>query len=93
VATSRAVLAEAERLGFAEPVRRAGARIVVDTCTYITPILASGVRTVMTNSGKWAWYAPGNIGVDVALGSMAECVASARAGTVVRDETLWASER
>jgi predicted aconitase len=90
VATSRAVLAEAERLGYAEPVRAAGGQIVVDTCTYITPILDRMVRTVMTNSGKWAWYAPGNIGVDVVLGSLAECVRSAQAGTVWRDEALWA---
>lgn len=89
VATSRAVLAEAERLGFAEPIRAAGARIVVDTCTYLAPILGPRVRNVMTNSGKWAWYAPGNIGVGAVLGSLPECVASARAGTVVRDEALW----
>ncbi|MGW4486562.1 aconitase X [Amycolatopsis sp. NPDC004368] len=91
VTTSRAVLAEAERLGYAETVRAAGARIVVDTCTYITPIVEADVRTAMTNSGKWAWYAPGNIGVDVVFGSLAECVASARAGRVVRDEALWTS--
>lgn len=91
VTTSRAVLAEAERLGHAETARAAGARIVVDTCSYITPILDAEVRTAMTNSGKWAWYAPGNIGVAVTLGSMAECVASARTGYLVRDEELWAS--
>ena len=39
---------------------------------------------VMTNSGKWAYYAPGNIGVEVAFGSLADCIASARAGQVVR---------
>ncbi|MFI5607756.1 aconitase X [Amycolatopsis sp. NPDC051903] len=91
VTTSRAVLAEAERLGYAETVRAAGGRIVVDTCTYLTPIVEQDVRTAMTNSGKWAWYAPGNIGVAVVFGSLAECVASARAGRVVRDEALWAS--
>ncbi|WP_236792992.1 aconitase X catalytic domain-containing protein [Amycolatopsis sp. GM8] len=89
VTTSRAVLAEAERLGFAAKIRDAGARIVVDTCTYITPILDPGLRTVMTSSGKWAWYAPGNIGVDTVLGSLGECAASARAGHLVRDEALW----
>ena len=90
VTTSRAVLAEAERLGYVEPLRAAGGRIVVDTCTYITPVLDRAVRTVMTNSGKWAWYAPGNIGVGVVLGSLGECVRSARAGSVRRDEVLWA---
>ncbi len=91
VSTSRAVLAEADRHGYVQPLRAAGGRIVTDTCTYVTPILDPSVRVVMTNSGKWAWYAPGNLGIDVVLGSLADCVASARAGRVVRDEGSWAS--
>jgi len=39
---------------------------------------------VMTNSGKWAYYAPANIGATVAFGELADCVASAAAGKVVR---------
>ncbi len=39
---------------------------------------------VMTNSGKWAHYAPGNLGVEVAFGTLAECIASAAAGRVTR---------
>ena len=89
VSTSRAVLAEATRLGHLAPVEAAGARIVTDTCTYVTPVLAPGTKTVMTNSGKWAWYAPANLGEDTVLGTLAECVASARAGKVVRDDRLW----
>ncbi len=38
----------------------------------------------MTDSGKWAYYAPGNIGAEVVLGSLAECIDSAVAGHVVR---------
>ena len=38
----------------------------------------------MTNSGKWAHYAPGNIGVRVAFGELGDCIASAAAGHVVR---------
>ena len=34
----------------------------------------------MTNSGKWAHYAPGNIGVEVAFGAMEDCIRSAAAG-------------
>jgi predicted aconitase len=89
VSTSRAVLAEATRLGHTAPIEAAGARIVTDTCTYVTPVLDPSVRTVMTSSGKWAWYAPGNLGIDTVLGTIAECVASARAGKVVRDDRLW----
>jgi predicted aconitase len=39
---------------------------------------------VMTNSGKFAYYAPGNIGAEIAFGSLAQCIASARAGMVRR---------
>jgi predicted aconitase len=58
--------------------------VVTDTCTYLTPILERLDGAVMTNSGKWAYYAPGNIGVQVAFGSLDDCVASAAAGRVVR---------
>jgi predicted aconitase len=57
---------------------------VADTCTYITAILKRLDGAVMTNSGKWAHYAPGNIGVEVAFGDIEECIAAAAAGRVVR---------
>lgn len=90
VSTSRAVFAEAERQGHLASCTERGATILTDTCSYVTPVLDPGVRTVMTNSGKWAWYAPANLGVEVVFGSLAECVASACAGRVVRDESQWA---
>lgn len=89
ISTSRAVLAEATALGYVALCENVGAKIVVDTCTYVTPVLAAGARTAMTTSGKWAWYAPANLGVGVVFGTLAECVASARAGRVVRDESAW----
>ena len=46
----------------------------------------------MTDSAKWAWYAPGNLGFDIAFGSMEECVRSASAGAIVRDEELWSGD-
>lgn len=57
---------------------------VADTCTYITAIIRRFNGVVMTNSGKWAHYAPGNIGVQVAFGEMEDCIASAAAGRVIR---------
>jgi predicted aconitase len=38
---------------------------------------------VMTDSAKWAYYAPGNLGVDVAFGTLADCVESAVLGDVL----------
>lgn len=90
ISTARDTLAEAETSGVAARLRAAGAELLVDTCSYITPILRSPHGPVMTDSGKWAYYAPGNIGAQVALGSLAECVASAVAGHVTRDDT-WGS--
>jgi predicted aconitase len=84
VNTSREVLAALEQRGWAARLREAGVTLVIDTCTYVTAIMRDLSGAVMTNSGKWAYYAPGNIGVEVAFGSLAECMDSARAGRVVR---------
>jgi predicted aconitase len=88
VNTSRAQLAGVGSV--ADDLADAGVTIVTDTCTYITPILHDVAGPVMTDSGKWAWYAPSNLGFDVALGGLEECVRSAAAGRVIRDEQLWA---
>lgn len=89
ISTSREVLAEARTQGYAQVCEAAGARLVADTCTYLVPVLADSVSTAMTTSGKWAWYAPANLGINVVLGTLEECVASARAGRVIRDESRW----
>lgn len=70
--------------GWDEILASAGVTVVVDTCTYVTSVMRALDGAVMTNSGKWAYYAPGNLGIDVAFGTLADCMASARAGRVVR---------
>lgn len=84
VNTSRAVLERLEACGSAEALRSAGVTLVIDTCTYVTPVLRDLSGAIMTNSGKWAYYAPGNLGIEVAFGSLADCMTSARAGRVTR---------
>ena len=81
---SRATLDEVRKRGWEGPLRAARVTIVADTCVYVSALMRPGVATVMTNSGKCAYYAPGNLGVEVAYGSLAECIASASAGKVVR---------
>lgn len=88
LSTSRAVLSAAGRHGLIGILERAGVQVVVDTCTYVTPILRPGTRVVMTNSAKWAHYAPANLGVDVVLASLAECATSAREGRVLLDDNI-----
>ncbi len=87
VSTGRDVLAAAEERGIAARLRDAGVELLVDTCSYIAPILRHAAGPVMTDSAKWAYYAPGNIGAQVVFGSTEECIASAVAGHVVRDES------
>lgn len=84
VNTGRGVLDALEASGDAARLRAAGITIVSDTCTYVTAIIRDLSGAVMTNSGKWAWYAPANLGIDVAFGSLADVMASAKAGRVVR---------
>jgi predicted aconitase len=90
--TSRHVLARIEALGWLASLEAAGVRLVVDTCTYVTSILRETAGVGMTSSAKWAWYAPGNLGVRVVLGSLRECVESAVEGRVVGDDTLWSRQ-
>ncbi|KUI29313.1 aconitase X catalytic domain-containing protein [Mycobacterium sp. GA-2829] len=68
--------------GIASVLTDAGVRIVTDTCTYNTPILGRVDGLIMTNSAKWAWYAPKNIGVDVLFADLDACVQSAVEGKV-----------
>ncbi|MFN2417389.1 MAG: aconitase X [Candidatus Limnocylindria bacterium] len=89
VSTGRDVLAEASERGFVGRLRDAGVDLLVDTCSYVAPMLRNAAGPVMTDSGKWAYYAPGNIGASVVFGSSAECIRSAVAGRVVRDLAPW----
>lgn len=65
-----------------------GGVVVTDTCTYLTPIIGDVDGVVMTNSGKWAYYAPANLGVRVVFGNTADCVESAVHGEIVNTGML-----
>ncbi len=92
VSTSRHVAESIADKGWDRELERAGAKVLVDTCTYFGPAVQGCRGRVMTNSAKWAYYAPGMLLVDVAFGSLRDCVESAVKGEVVRDPTLWSSK-
>jgi predicted aconitase len=82
--TGRHALAEIEKNNIRSSLEAAGVTLVADTCVVVTPILkelSGGV--LMTNSGKFAQYAPGNTGYGVVFGSTTECVESAVSGRPV----------
>ena len=82
--TGRHVVAALDGNGRRKRLEELGVVVVADTCVVVTPILpdlANGV--LMTNSGKFAHYAPGNTGYGVVYASLADCVESAVAGRPV----------
>lgn len=89
VTTSRIMRDLAAQAGILAPIESFGARITVDTCVLATPMLPKSIKVLMTNSGKYAHYAPGLLSTQMVFGSMADCVESATQGHVVRDESLW----
>jgi predicted aconitase len=72
-------------------LQRAGVSIIGDICSYYAPGINGMKGRVMTNSAKWAYYAPGMLPVSVCFGSLRECVESAIRGEVWRDPRLWAA--
>jgi hypothetical protein len=91
VSTSRVVRDLARARGWIAELERAGVEVPVDVCTYYSPRVRGLRGRVMTNAAKWAYYAPGMLQVEVAFGSLKECVESAVRGEVWRDPGLWTS--
>jgi predicted aconitase len=91
VTTSRAVAILAQRMGAIDAIRSFGGEIMVDTCILTSPVLGDEVRTLMTSSAKFAYYAPGLLQRGMVFGSLEDCVNSAERGRIERDESLWLS--
>ncbi len=90
VTSSRAMALLAKQAGYLDALEAFGGKVTVDTCILASPMLPPEIKTLMTNSGKYAYYAPGMLNTRVTFGSLADCVASAVEGRVVREEALWA---
>ena len=89
VTSSRAMTQLADKAGFLAPLETFGAQITVDTCILTSPMLPEEIQHLMTNSAKFAYYAPGLLGRRIAFGSLEDCVNSAVAGEIIRDESRW----
>jgi len=89
VTSSRAMTQLAKQAGFLDVLQDFGAQMTVDTCILTTPMLPPEMKYLMTNSAKFAYYAPGLLGKQITFGSLKDCVTSAIEGKVVRDESLW----
>ncbi|CAH0175469.1 MULTISPECIES: aconitase X [Pseudomonas] len=79
ITCGRAVLEQAREAGHIAVIEAFGATLVTDTCWCMLgePVIPPGAKTLMTNSGKYAHYAPGLVGRKVHFASLAECVDTA----------------
>jgi predicted aconitase len=89
VTSSRAMTLLAQKAGLLEGLEEFGAQITVDTCILTSPMLPEEIQNLMTNSAKFAYYSPGLLKKKIAFGSLNDCVNSAVAGRIIRDESLW----
>ncbi|KAA8647163.1 hypothetical protein EYZ11_003874 [Aspergillus tanneri] len=76
ITTSRSTYEAAATVGIVDVLEEFGAVIITDTCWCMLgePVVPPGVRNLMTNSAKYAHYAPGMVHRGVHFGSLAECV-------------------
>lgn len=78
----RHVMAEADEAGHIQVLKDFGVDFVNDTCWCMLtePVVPVTANALITNSGKYAHYAPGLVNKKVRFSSMAGCVAAARTG-------------
>jgi len=89
ICLSRLVWAILDARGQTAQMEASGVRFVTDTCVVVTPILPQPPGVLMTDSGKFAHYTPGNTSYGVRFGSTSECVETAVLGRVVCDNGAW----
>ncbi|NVZ64228.1 DUF521 domain-containing protein [Pseudomonas gingeri] len=91
ITCGRAVLEQARTAGHIAVIEAFGATLITDTCWCMVgePVIPPAARTLMTNSGKYAHYAPGLVGRTVHFASLAECVDSACSAQASGNLPAW----
>ncbi|MNM68067.1 hypothetical protein D3C81_796170 [compost metagenome] len=91
ITCGRAVLEQAREAGHIAVIQAFGATLVTDTCWCMLgePVIPLAAENLMTNSGKYAHYAPGLVGRKVHFASLAECVDAACTATASGRLPAW----
>jgi predicted aconitase/predicted aconitase with swiveling domain len=91
ITCGRAVLEQAREAGHIAVIEAFGATLVTDTCWCMLgePVIPLAAKTLMTNSGKYAHYAPGLVGRKVHFASLAECIDAASNATASGRLPAW----
>lgn len=91
ITLGRDVYSQAQSEGLVDQLRSAGVQFYSDLCwcSIVEPMFPVDAKTLMTNSGKYAHYAPGLSGRNVRFGSLAACAEAATSGSVSPDPPRW----
>ena len=91
ITLGRDILARARSEGLVDQLEAAGVRFYSDLCwcSIVEPIIPIEAKTLMTNSGKYAHYAPGLSGRNVRFGSLEDCARTATTGVARTDPPAW----
>ena len=91
VTVGQNVLAQARADGTLARLEAFGAQVFPDICwcSITEPLLPPKAHSLMTNSGKYAHYAPGLSGRKVRFGSLADCAETARTGLAPASSPSW----
>ena len=91
ITCGRAVLEQARAAGHIAVLEAFGATLVSDTCWCMLgePVIPPTAKNLITNSGKYAHYAPGLVGRKVHFACLAECVEAACSATASGRLPLW----
>lgn len=91
ITLGRETLAAITADGTAERLMEAGVRLVPDLCwcSISEPVFPPEARVLMTNSGKYAHYAPGLCQREVRFGNLAMCADAACSGQAALAGPAW----
>lgn len=87
VTTSQATYLQAAEAGYIAAIEAFGVQVITDTCWCMIsePVIRPHVKNIMTNSAKYAHYAPGMCRRGVHFGSLAQCLDAACTGSFKSD--------
>lgn len=91
ITTGRAMYEKSAQAGHVAVIESFGASFMTDTCWCMIgdPIIPSPGQNLMTNSGKYAHYAPGLVNRGAHFGSLRQCVEAAETGICVGKLPDW----
>jgi len=95
------ILSVSRKVGHAEELEQFGVQLISDTCWCmlgeVVPaprsVLPTNARTLITNSAKYAHYAPGLVGRQVRFASLSGCVDAACTGHARKVSPCWLGPR